>query len=385
VLDRAQALIDREEGVLWKLVPEGTELFDAHTHTGTDIDGMVSPPEDLVAFLERWRLRRANTFCLDEPDRHPAFRAANDRTLAAAERFPNLIPFVRLDLQEEPVEEAKRCIDRGARGVKLHLRAQRIDLADARLAEIFAIAAERRVPILIHGGRGLPPIAEGLLRLHDAYPESQLIIAHAGIADMASLSECFCGRKGVFFDTSVWSGIDLLDLYARVCPEQIVYASDFPYGQEPGSLLLAVKTARAAGFDDDQMRAMLGATAAGIADGKPDPEPSRPIGSRMLEIPLTFARIHSYLAMTTSQLFARQGDRFGSLGLALNACAERDGYPEERERIAELLSAAREVWAAAEEIEDDQERRPVVRMTQRLLQIANLTAVTSAMLRRVPA
>ena len=46
-------------------------------------------------------------FCMDEPDRHPAFRAPNDRTLAHAERSDGrLIPFVRLDLGEEPIEEA---------------------------------------------------------------------------------------------------------------------------------------------------------------------------------------------------------------------------------------------------------------------------------------
>jgi predicted TIM-barrel fold metal-dependent hydrolase len=376
-LERAQALIDREEGELWSLVPEGTELFDAHTHTGTDIDGFVAPPEELDAFLARWRMTRAFTFCLDEPDRHPAFRAANDRTLAAAERFPRLVPFVRLDLVENPVEEATRCLDRGAQGIKLHLRAQKIDLADAKLAEIFALAAERSVPILIHGGRGLPPIAGGLRALHDRNPESQLIIAHAGIADMAALSECFSGRKGVFFDTSVWSGIDLLDLYSRVSPEQVVYASDYPYGQQPGSLLLALKTARRAGFSDDQLRAMLGGTAAGIADGRPDPEPTSPLGGRTLEMPITFARIYNYLTMTTPSLRSGQGDSFGGLGLALNACAERDGHPEERERIAELIACAREVLHEAEGIEDAQERRPVARMTMRLLQLANIVAVTT--------
>src|SRR5437016_3244165 len=131
-------------------------------------------------------------FCMDEPDRHPAFRAANDRTLAYAERSDGrLIPFVRLDLAETPVEEATRCIDRGARGIKLHPRAQRFLLNDERLAPVFELAAERRVPILIHGGRGLPPIADGLARLVDRYPEAQLIIAHGGIAHLAGLAGHF--------------------------------------------------------------------------------------------------------------------------------------------------------------------------------------------------
>src|SRR5207342_1531531 len=111
------------------------------------------------------------------PDRHPGFRAGNDRTLAAAERANGrLIPYVRLDLTEAPIEEAERCLDRGARGIKLHPRAQKFMLDDERLAPVFAIAAERRVPILIHGGRGLPPIAADLARLVDRYPDAHLII-----------------------------------------------------------------------------------------------------------------------------------------------------------------------------------------------------------------
>src|ERR1051326_9551853 len=86
----------------------------------------------------------------------------------------------------------------------------------------------RSVPILIHGGRGLPPIADHLDRLVEANPGAQLIIAHGGIADLAELAGYFGGRAGVFFDTSVWSPIDLLSLMHLVAPEQIVYASDYP-------------------------------------------------------------------------------------------------------------------------------------------------------------
>ena len=51
--------------------------------------------------MSRYGVSRAFVFCLDEPDRHPSFSAANDRTLAFAERSQGrLIPFVRLDLNE---------------------------------------------------------------------------------------------------------------------------------------------------------------------------------------------------------------------------------------------------------------------------------------------
>jgi predicted TIM-barrel fold metal-dependent hydrolase len=267
-VERARRLLSGYDEELRRVIPEGAELFDAHVHVGRDIDGFVAPYDELMSFLARYGVDRAFAFCMDEPDREPAFRAANDRTLAAAERSGGvLIPFVRLDLAEEPIEEATRCLDLGARGIKLHPRSQGFLLNDERLAPVFALAAERRVPILIHGGRGLPPISDHLERLVDAYPQAQLIIAHGGIADLADLSEAFGGRAGVFFDTSVWSPIDLLDMFQRVSPEQVLYASDYPYGQQPGSFLITLRTARLSGLSDEQVRDLLGRSAASAKTG----------------------------------------------------------------------------------------------------------------------
>jgi uncharacterized protein len=376
-VERARRLVGQYEEEVRQAIPAGADLFDAHVHVGRDIDGFVAPYEELMAFLARNGVRRAFAFCMDEPDREPAFRAPNDRTLEAAERSEGvLIPFVRLDLAEGPIEEATRSLDRGARGIKLHPRAQGFLLNDERLAPVFALAAERGVPILIHGGRGLPPIADHLTRLVDAYPQAQLIIAHAGIADLAGLSEAFGGRPGVYFDTSVWSPIDLLDMFHRVSPEQVLYASDYPYGQQPGSLLLSVRTARLAGLDDDQLLDMLGRSAARIANGEPAPELTPPNGRGTLAQPLTFARIHHYLTMATPLLWTQQMDTIGVLGLALNASRERDGYAEERERIADLISCARELWRTVPETETDAERSEVRRLTFRLVHLADILAVT---------
>src|SRR3989454_7134904 len=258
VLARAQELVDEYATQLASTLPKDAEIFDAHVHLGEDIDGFSGNYEDLMAINDRYGISRCFMFCLDEPDHHPAFRAATDRTLAYAKRSEGrLIPFVRLDLAEQPIEEATRCLDLGACGIKLHPRAQRFLLNDERLAPVFALSAERRVPILIHGGRGLPPIADHLHRLVEAYPEAQLIIAHAGIADLAGLAKHFAGKAGVFFDTSAWSPIDLLDFYRQISPEQVLYASDYPYGQQPSSLLIALRTARVAGLDEEQLRGML--------------------------------------------------------------------------------------------------------------------------------
>jgi len=378
VLERAQSLIAGYDEELARELPENVEIFDAHVHLGRDIDGMTGIYEDLERINERYRISRCFMFCMDEVDRHPAFRAANDRSLAYAERSNGkLIPFVRLDLTEEPIDEATRCLDLGARGIKLHPRAQRFLLNDERLAPVFELAADRGVPILIHGGRGLPPIADHLHRLVERYPGSQLIIAHAGIADLGSLAGYFAGMAGVFFDTSVWSAIDLLSLYHLVSPEQVVYASDYPYGQQPSSLLIAIRTAHVAGLDDARLRMMLSGTASRIAAGEPPLEPTAPIGNQTFSQPMAFARIHQYLSMATPLLWTRQADTIGVLGLALNATADRDGHKEEREQIRELLEAARELWRVLPEVEDEGEQRIVSRTTFRLVHLADILAVTS--------
>src|ERR671938_247202 len=280
------------EQELRRELPDGTDIFDAHVHLGTDIDGFRGDYDELERIQRRYEISRAFVFCLDEPDRHPAFRAANDRTLAYAERSGGrLIPFVRLDLAETPVEEATRCLDRGARGIKLHPRAQRFLLNDERLAPVFELAAERRVPILIHGGRGLPPIADHLFRLVDRYPAAQLIIAHGGIAHQPAL------------------------------------------------------------------------------------EPTPPKGRATFEQPMALARVHQYLSMATPLLWTRQPDTIGVVGLALNACDERNGRVAELDHIKELLTTARDLWRALPEVEDERDRITTSRTTFRLIHLADILAV----------
>jgi uncharacterized protein len=376
---RAQKLMAQWDDELRKELPAGADSFDAHTHLGTDIDGMVGVYEDLERGMDKYGISRCFMFCLDEPDRHPGFRAGNDRTLEFGERSGGrMIPFVRLDLAENPIGEATRMLDRGAKGIKLHPRAQKFLLDDERLSPIFELAADRNVPILIHGGRGLPPIADDLARVADRYPEAQLIVAHAGIADLAALADRLGGKAGVFFDTSVWSPLDLLGLYRLVGPEQVVYASDYPYGQQPASLLISLRTARLAQLTDEQVRGVLAGNANRIADGKPAIEPSAPKGLETFSQPMSLARIHQYLSMATPLLWTRQQDRIGVLGLALNACDDRaDGHRTELDQIRELLTVAQDMWLTLPEEGDERDRIAHTRATFRLIHLADIVAVTT--------
>jgi hypothetical protein len=82
--------------------------------------------------------------------------------------------------------------------------------------------------------------------------------------------------------------------------------------------------------------------------------------------------------MATPLLWSRQPDTVGVLGLAINTCAERNGHSDEVDRIRELLVAARNLWLEVPEIEDEVEQRQAMRLTHRLVHIADIEAVTAA-------
>jgi aerobic-type carbon monoxide dehydrogenase small subunit (CoxS/CutS family) len=246
---------------------------------------------------------------------------------------------------------------------------------DERPLSDFELAADRKVPILIHGGRGLPPIADDLARMVDRNPDAQLIVAHAGIADLAALADRLGGKAGVVFDTSVWSPLDLLGLYRLVGPEQVVYASDYPYGQQPASLLISIRTARLAQLNEEQVRGMLAGNANRIADGEPALEPSAPKGIDTFSQPMALARIHQYLSMATPLLWTRQQDRIGVRGLALNACDDRaNGHRDELDQIKELLTVAEAMWLALPEDGEEKDRMAHTRATFRLIHLADIVA-----------
>jgi hypothetical protein len=65
------------------------------------------------------------------------------------------------------------------------------------------------------------------------------------------------------------------------------------------------------------------------------------------------------------------------LGLALNATEERNGRPEELERIRELLVTAREIWRGLPESETDDDRLEASRATSRLIHLADILSITA--------
>ena len=240
---------------LRELLPDRSGVLDAHTHLGLDEDGQSLTLESLLAFLDQVDPgAKACVFALHDPDRRPAYRRPNDRVLEwAAQADGRLFPFCRLDPAEDPVAEGERCLALGARGIKLHPRAQSFGFAQPAASAIFELAAQAGVPILIHAGRGMGRM-DDLADLALRHPDAALVLAHAGIADQAMFATRLADHPAVVYDTSCFSAYDVIELFARVPAERIVFASDVPYGRPVGGLYQTMRVAAYAGLDQRDLR-----------------------------------------------------------------------------------------------------------------------------------
>ncbi len=248
------------------VMPSGTQWFDAHTHTGqNDPDGMKATADEILAGLDVVGHSQALVFTTMEPDGYPA---ANDRVIAeAAGSGGRLHALARLDPHDSPRAEAERCLDAGAVGLKLHPRAEHFALHDNGIEDIVRLADERRLPIIIHAGRGIPALGRDTVELATRYPGARLILAHAGISDLAWIWREAEHLPNLFFDTAWWLVADLLALFAHVPPGHILYASDMPYGHPVFNGLALIRCGLAVGLAPDVLAQIAGGSP-GAPDGR---------------------------------------------------------------------------------------------------------------------
>jgi predicted TIM-barrel fold metal-dependent hydrolase len=337
------------------------ELFDAHTHLGSnDPDGMRQTPQELLAALDLAGARGAFVFPMHEPDGYPP---ANDAVLEAARASDGrLIPFCRVNPHADPVAEAERCLDAGARGIKLHPRAERFTLEHPGVRALVALAHERTLPVLIHAGRGIPALGLHAVELAEEFPNARLILAHAAICDLSWIWRVAADHPNLLFDTAWWMPADLQTLFSLVPPGQIVFASDAPYGAPVYAAATQLRCALQVGLSAAQIRAICCEQSLRIAAGEPLRSAGPAVGEHERATHLLLDRVAEFLLLAAIATM-RGTDAAELLALARLACDVPDevddapvfaairwlldrydaytaAHPEDRRRLTFLILAA---------------------------------------------
>jgi len=297
----------------------GLELFDAHTHLGgNDPDGMKQKPSELLEMLEAADARGAFVFPMHEPDGYPP---ANDMVLEAARESGGLlVPFCRVKPGDGAIAEAERALAAGARGIKLHPRAEQFTLDHPDVRALAALADERGLPMLIHAGRGIPALGSHAVELVDEFPNMRVILAHAAICDLAWIWRVAADYPNLLFDTAWWMPADLEALYSLVPPGQVLFASDSPYGATAMSAVFQLRMAHQVGLSDDQIRSIASGQALRIATGEPLASLGPAIGEREQASHVLLDRVSAFVML--GAIATMRGNEAGPemLALARLAC-----------------------------------------------------------------
>ena len=154
----------------------GLELYDAHTHVGrNDPDGMKQEPEELLAGLAAVDARGHRL-----PDARARRLPARQRRRARGRRGVRqaLVAFCRVNPHDGAVAEAERCLDAGARGIKLHPRAERFTFQARRARISWRSRTSARCRCWSMPGRGIPALGRDTVALSGEFPDATLILAH---------------------------------------------------------------------------------------------------------------------------------------------------------------------------------------------------------------
>jgi predicted TIM-barrel fold metal-dependent hydrolase len=369
------ALADAAEALerIWRahvrpLVPGDGGLVDVHAHLGADAsDGSRLDLATLLATMDAGGVTTSWAFPFQTP-RGVGYADVNAEVAAAAAASGGrVVAFARSEPGERFQLELESGLDAGARGIKLHTSLPGYDFSHPQLGIAFALAAERRVPILFHTGRAVPPFARDLAGLLERHPGAQVILAHCAIADLHAV--CALRHPNIRFDTSLWNSLDVRALLAEAAPEQLLYGSDAPYYTPVGTQAKLFPQLASAGASDALRREVASIGAARILAGEPCAALGRPIADDLPMPSRQRLRAHEYLVMAMPLIWQQMPDRIGLVALARQALGE----PADARTAAvlELLALAERTWPLELEDGDRSEILTVSWLTFRLIELAD--------------
>ncbi len=273
LLDLADRQLRSWTQAVLELVPADERRVDAHCHLGVDSDGSSIDESQLMAQLDEAGMHTAFVTPLHQPG---GYAAENERLRGiAAGSGGRLHALHRCDPRaKDPAADARAGLEAGAVGLKWHPRAEQFAMDDRMPKATARVANEAGVPILIHAGRGMERLGEGVVELAQAFPDATFLLAHAAISDIAWIVDATRDVPNVVFDTSWWRPTDVAVLLASCDPMRVLHGSDPPYGTARMGAQITIRLARACGWNDDAMLALLGGNARrlfGLDSGTPAP------------------------------------------------------------------------------------------------------------------
>ena len=227
--------------------PITTRMLDAAAkHFRSDFP---RPNAAEVAAYYRERKMAAVIFCVDNETNTGEVPVSNDEVLeVAADNSDVLIPFVSIDPHrgKRGVLEARRLIEKGAKGFKFHPTLQAFFPNDRLAYPLYEAIEEAGVPALFHtghsgmgsgvrGGGGFRLKYSNPMHVDDVavdFPDMPIVLAHPSFPWQEEAISVAMHKQQVWIDLSGWSPKlfpPVLVQYANtVLQDKVLFGSDYP-------------------------------------------------------------------------------------------------------------------------------------------------------------
>jgi predicted TIM-barrel fold metal-dependent hydrolase len=182
----------------WEMHPPDVQRTMESGRADLDrIREFMASPSAFLGFLDECGIERAALINYVSPDVMGFTADVNDWCARYAAQAPDrLIPFgsVNPRFTDDPAGETRRVLDLGIRALKIHPPHQLLAVNEYRtggpgagIGEVFRVAEERSVPVMIHTGTSVFPGARNVyadpMPADDVgvdFPKLRVILAHAG-------------------------------------------------------------------------------------------------------------------------------------------------------------------------------------------------------------
>ena len=168
----------------------------------------------------------------------------------------------------------------------------------------------------------------------------------------------------MLYDISCFFPLDVIELFARVPAERIVFASDPPYGQPATTLYMALRVARNAGLDETRRPLPAGGHDGRAARRRRASGGRPPRRGATIELSGRLARVYGYASLVGPALFAGALEQaHAMLDMAIAAC--RDPEPGTVGEALETVGSA--LRAADTLLEQEDGVRPAIDLVYRAI------------------
>jgi predicted TIM-barrel fold metal-dependent hydrolase len=163
-----------------------------------------------------------------------AVKPMNSLVIEFSMESDRILPLAWINpLANDAVEEAAKCLGRGARGIKIQPSFHGFALKDNSVVEVVKVAEDFEAPVFIHTGSDVPPFSARVL-IED-FQDVTFVLMHMGMhthyMDAIALSEEY---KNVYLDTAEpLPPIAVEIAVEKLGADKILMGSDFPFWGHP--------------------------------------------------------------------------------------------------------------------------------------------------------